>query len=167
MARVVPPPEIIDLDDSSDSDMNFEDFLTPEGEAAIGVGVEGFHFDRNNQGLGPHDRTHVGNPYDYDGTLQEILQVFPDISHDHVQELYSKHIEMRSPYQAETPSQVLIDKILDGDPYPKERDKKKRKFEDRNSDEEEAARWKYADLRDDPEQYQEIAYVSIPTSGFL
>jgi hypothetical protein len=157
MARVGPPPEVIDLDETGDSDMDYADFLTPEGEAAVGVGVEDFHEDPNNPGQETYDTTPITDPHDYLGILQEVLQVFPDISHEHVHDIYKKDIENRSPYQVGSPSQVLIEKILDGTPYPKERDKKKRKYEDRNSEDEEAARWKYADLRDDPEQYQEVA----------
>ena len=66
----------------------------------------------------------------YQHCLKAVVAVFPDISHDHVQQLWDK-----SAWGALIGSDVLhhtlIEKILDGGPYPKEKDRlrelKKRK----------------------------------------
>lgn len=99
----------------------------------------------------------------YETCLAEILEVFPDMSREHVQSLYNDLNHQDGPY-AQTAAQVLIEKVLDGGKYPKEKDRireLKRKRSDRNSDEEEAARWKYADMRDNALEYSKVAYVSL------
>lgn len=95
----------------------------------------------------------------YDACLAEILEVFPDISREYVQSLYNGLSHRNDPY-AQTAAQALIEKILDGGNYPKEKDRikeLKRKRSDRNSDEEEAAHWKYADMRDNALEYSKVA----------
>lgn len=95
----------------------------------------------------------------YDACLAEIIEVFPDISREYVQSLYNNLDHRHGPY-AQTAAQILIEKILDGGNYPREKDRikeLKRKRSDRNSDEEEAARWKYADLRENALEYSKVA----------
>ena len=95
----------------------------------------------------------------YDACLAEIIEVFPDISREYVQSLYNNLDQRHGPY-AQTAAQILIEKVLDGGNYPREKDRikeLKRKRSDRNNDEEEAARWKYADLRDNALEYSKVA----------
>ena len=95
----------------------------------------------------------------YDACLAEIIEVFPDISREHVQALYNKMDHQNGPYTPRA-AQILIEKILDGGNYPKEKDRikeLKRKRSDRHTDEEEAARWKYADMRDNTLEYSKVA----------
>lgn len=161
MSRSV-PPDIIDLeDDSSDEQDVFQDFLTPD---TIGDGVEAFRFSPNPSSSPINGGTRNDNYRSYESCLQEILELFPDISKDHFHELYNKQKENGNPYQ-QLLAQTLIEQILDqnGGQYPKEKDRikeLKRKRNDRNSDEEEAAWWKYADLRDDPMEYAKVAWVN-------
>ena len=57
-------------------------------------------------------------------------------------------------------AQAVIEGILDGGRYPREKERAKelkRKRVDRNSDDEEAARWKHAGLRDDTLEYYKVA----------
>ena len=96
----------------------------------------------------------------YETCLAEILEVFPDISREHVQSLYDNLNHQATTPFAQTAAQVLIERILDGGKYPKEKDRikeLKRKRSDKNSDEEEAARWKYADMRDNALEYSKVA----------
>ena len=95
----------------------------------------------------------------YEQCLTELLEVFPDISRDHVQSLYNG-LDHQNGLHVQTAAQILIDKVLDGGKYPKEKDRikeLKRKRSDKNNDEEEAARWKYADMRDNPSEYSKVA----------
>ena len=97
--------------------------------------------------------------YSYDTCLVELLEVFPDISREYVRSLYNNLNQHDGPY-AQITAQVLIEKILDGGKYPKEKDRikeLKRKRSDKHSDEEEAARWKYADMRDNAMEYSKVA----------
>ena len=95
----------------------------------------------------------------YQSCLHDILEVFPDISHDYVQQLYNKQTESVLP-QEDTVTRTLIDKILDTGAYPKEKDRIRELKRKRNdNDEEEAAKWKYMDLRDNPAEYAKVAYV--------
>ena len=151
-------PNLIDLDDDSDDSFFSQEVVD---ESRIGHGVEGLSISPS-RGRTEHVNGGQRNPpEDYQACLTDMLDVFPDISHEYVQEIYNKHMESRGPYQPESPSQALIEKVLDSGHYPKEKDRRKRKFSERDSDEEEAAKWKYKDLRDDPNQYQTVAYVLI------
>lgn len=149
-------PHLIDLDDDSDGSIFSEEIVD---ESRIGRGVEGLSISPSRGRTEHANGGHRTRPEDYQACLTDILDVFPDISHEYVQEIYNKHMESRGPYQPESPSQALIEKVLDSGHYPKEKDRRKRKFSERDSDEEEAAKWKYKDLRDDPNQYQTVAYV--------
>ena len=155
-----PPRDVIDLlsddeenDDQDESDNSFfENFLNED--------VSGVHISPvPNPTPAPYSsgtRT-VVSPYDK--CLAELLEVFPDISREHVQSLYNSLDDQNGLY-AQTAAQLLIEKVLDGGKYPKEKDRikeLKRKRGDKNSDEEEAARWKYADMRDNALEYSKVA----------
>ena len=60
----------------------------------------------------------------YQKCLEAIIAVFPDISHDHVQQLWDKSA-LGALIETDVLHQTLIEKILDGGPYPKERDRLK------------------------------------------
>lgn len=108
----------------------------------------------------------------YEICLKEILGVFPDISHDHVQTLYSQQAASDTPLvpQEISMAQILIEKILDGCTYPKEKDRMrelKRKRSDKDIDEEETTKWKSTGLRKDPTEYAKIAYVTPDGTTFI
>ena len=90
-------------------------------------------------------------PPDYDSCLIEILELFPDISHDHVKHLYDSETQGSGPHRTQTLLvQYLIDKILDSGKYPKEKDRlkelKRKRYLD--SDEEEWAKLQSAEIGD-------------------
>ena len=155
-----PPRDVIDLlsddeevDGQEESDNSlFENFLDED--------VSGVHIspipNRTPAPYSSETRTAVSP---YERCLAEVLEVFPDISREHVQSLYNSLDDQNGLY-AQTAAQLLIEKILDGSTYPKEKDRikeLKRKRGDKNSDEEEAARWKYADMRDNALEYSKVA----------
>ncbi len=77
----------------------------------------------------------------YQVCLQVIKVVFPDISHDHVQELWDKN-DKRNSIDTERLHQTLIEQILDEGIYPKERDRLKQlKKRDRDSPGAEAGKY--------------------------
>ena len=75
----------------------------------------------------------------YDTCLQEVLEIFPDISLDHVRQLYDA--QLLQPRDGQAIAQHLTTQILDAGKYPKEKDRlkelKRKRFAD--SDEEEVA----------------------------
>ena len=78
----------------------------------------------------------------YGSCLTEILELFPDISHDHVEQLYNANVQdFRGHRTRFSLVQHLIEKILDSGKYPKEKDRlkelKRKRY--RDSDEEELA----------------------------
>lgn len=158
-----PPRDVIDLlseeetDGQEDSDNSFfNSYLNEDVSGGHISPVPSLTPAAHSSGTRP-----VTSPY---GTcLAGLLEVFPDISREHVQSLYNNLNLQDSPF-AQTAAQVLIEKVLDGGKYPKEKDRikeLKRKRSDKNSDEEEAARWKYADLRDNALEYSKVAWVSL------
>ena len=150
-------PTLDDLDEDSDDALYYhligEDDRLEPGVGRLFISPSRAEPEDENFGFRNH-------PDDYERCLKDVLDVFPDISHEHVHAVYNKHMETRNPFEAEPLSQALIEKILDSGHYPKEKERRKRKFSDRDSEEEEAARWKYKHLTDDPTQYQTVAYVS-------
>ena len=129
--------EIIDLDsDTSDED---SPFMGPVASSH----VEPSNLNRRlpapaQQGI---------DPKAYQKCLEAVLAVFPDISHDHVQQLWN-----RSAWGAligsDMLNQTLIERILDEGAYPKEKDRlrelKKRK---RASPEAEAGKFAFCHFR--------------------
>lgn len=163
--------EVVNISDEEDSDGSMYDFGRDDSanDNEIEQDVDAMNIDRPN-GLGSSG---IPTLFDaYETCLNEILEVFPDISHDHVQHIYSRHMESMGPYERQdnTVAQRLVENILDGGNYPKERDRireLKRKRCDRNNDDEEAAKWKYMDLRNDPAEYAKVAYVCPCFMSFL
>ena len=153
------PPEVIDLGSSSDYDSNGADgFITPPMDMSNNNEPSDLgNFSDSDR----RDSMNRGHRSTFDTCLRDILEVFPDISHEHVRDLYNNRDH--NPDHGQTVEQCLIEQILDGGRYPKERERLrelkelKRKREDRNSDDEEAARWKFIDLRDDPLEYAKVA----------
>ncbi len=167
--------EAIELSDGEDDDsFTFDadqEFLandefdrgSPSHNRQAEEDVDPLNYGRPN---GPGSRG-APNPIDsYQACLPEILEVFPDISHDHVQQIYDKDFEAIGPYERHnnTTAQRLIGKILDNGNYPKEKDRireLKRKRSSKNIDEEEAAKWKYMNLRDDSAEYAKVSKVAL------
>ena len=157
--------EVIDISDEDDDGNNgsmydfAQDYLTND----YSLEDDGEVFDiHRHVGLGLSGTT---GPVDgYQSCLRGILELFPDISREYVQQIYDKHTEATGPNERPNSAiaSSLIDKILDTTNYPKEKDRireLKRKREDKSMDEEEAAKWKYMDLRDNPAEYAKVAYV--------
>ena len=94
---------------------------------------------------------------DYDTCLQEIMEIFPDISRDHVQQLYDA--QLLQPRDGQSLAQHLITHILEKGKYPKEKDRlkelKRKRYVD--SDEEEAAQMKDLDRGTLYSQYSHAA----------
>ena len=151
------PRDIIEIKDESDDDQDvrLEDFMTTEELNAILKAPSAPMIDSDQEesnGVNNISRKAVPSPKTmptYEQCLQEILQVFPDISHKHVRNLYE------SPHVAGvvTPGfpgpESLIPLILDGGQYPKERDRlnelKRKRLSELNSDDERALTWKNAE----------------------
>ena len=93
----------------------------------------------------------------YDACLQEVLEIFPDISRDHVQHLYDA--QLLQPRNGQAIAQHLITQILDAGKYPKEKDRlkelKRKRFAD--SDEEEVAYLKNLERNPFDSQYTQVA----------
>ena len=93
----------------------------------------------------------------YDSCLVEILEIFPDISHDFVQGLFDAHTQ--GPADGHAIVQSLIAQILDKGKYPKERDRqkelKRKRFAD--NDEEELAYLKSLERTETDSRYSWLA----------
>lgn len=85
----------------------------------------------------------------FDNVCHEVVEVFPDISLDHVRQLYDAHGLQDNNLDRAGLAQEIILTILDGKTYPKEKDsireKKRKRSQDLDIDEEEAARWRAVD----------------------
>lgn len=100
--------------------------------------------------------------------LAEVLEVFPDISHDHVQQLYNVRSVADQQAQDKTPveriSLEIITQILDGGRYPKEKDHvnelKRKRTQAIDSDEEEEIQWRNAKRELNIAIYNGEAYVT-------
>lgn len=95
-------------------------------------------------------QAHIDERVYYEACLAKVLDVFPDISHDHVRQAYDVELEKNeNGSQRANVSEVLILGILDQKTYPKEKDRinelKRKRSNVLDSDEEEAARWKDLD----------------------
>ena len=99
--------------------------------------------------------------------FEKVLEVFPDICHEHVRLLYNARTRAFGEQQSAAPkddfSQGVIMQILDTGNYPKEKDKKnelKRKRSSRSGSNEEDAEWIAKDrLMSDNLYYSEDMYV--------
>ncbi len=170
-----PDREIIELSDGED-DASFtfdadQDFLANDefdrGSPSHNRQAEGDEETLNHSRADEPGSVGARTPFDdYQVCLHEILEVFPDISHEYVQQVYDKDIEAVGPYgrHHNTMAQKLIGEILDSGKYPKERDRVrelKRKRSDKDVDEEEAAKWKHMDPRDDFAEYAKITKLAL------
>lgn len=94
-------------------------------------------------------------PLSEQGCLTQVLEIFPDISHDHVGQLYRDSVaagELTFDF-----CETLVRKILDGGTYPKEKDKQelKRKRAPSDSENDEIAELQKNDVA--PHRYFELA----------
>ena len=128
------PREVIELDSNS-SDGGFYDLLVPEPFEVI-------------RGATPNnDNGATGNPSgelrSFQNCHARILELFPDISSDHVQQLYDTRMETPLGLHDDLGHELIM-QILDAGKYPKERDRLndlKRKRSPEDSDTEEIAKW--------------------------
>ena len=93
----------------------------------------------NSPGLPHRSNVEVQISPGFGGCLVKILEVFPDISHEHCREIYDA--QMLNPGEGQLIAQTLITHILDKGKYPKEKDRQKELKRKRltNSDDEEIA----------------------------
>ena len=161
--------EIIEIDsDSDDLGPSAEDLLAlDEFENAFdNEQIGGFALPRLDDAYSPAPWTvQVDAPGDYETCLTEVLEVFPDISHEHVRQLYDTRVQsLDHELRRADIAQELILQILDGKAYPKEKDRinelKRKRTEVLSSDEEEAARWKAVERGQEINLYFVEAYVT-------
>ena len=94
----------------------------------------------------------------FESCLEKVLEVFPDVSRDYVRITWDKRCSNNVAGPAGLPTeQRIIEDVLDGGTYPKEKDRIKELKRKRDSPEIEAAKWKFKDLRNDPFEYAEVA----------
>lgn len=142
---------VIDITDSDDDqDARLEDLMTPEElQAAVQRSLE-LDIIPDVPHIPEHDDWNPPSPQNghdpalapYDQCLQKVLEVFPDVSHDFVKNLYDRHPPNTPSPDGIPVSEEIISQILDSVNYPKERDRLielKRKRAD--SDDEKAAKW--------------------------
>ena len=94
--------------------------------------------------------------------LATILELFPDISHEHVRELFDSRKKefvsfRRTKDELATfdPSQVIIEHLLDSGDYPKQKDKKRKRAPSPSDDENKRPKIVYPPLTSD--EYQDSA----------
>lgn len=141
---------VIDITNSDDDqDVRLEDLMTPEElQAAVQRSLEleipDVPLTPEHDDWNPHPPQNGPNPAlaPYDQCLQKVLEVFPDVSHDFVKNLYDRHPPDTPSPDGIPVSEEIISQVLDCVNYPKERDRQnelKRKRAD--SDDEKAAKW--------------------------
>ena len=155
------PKEIIEIDDDSEDPSlasGDEPFFSLNEVDAAFDDEDNFEASIFGDGTDPWtaqssvpDRRNV-----YQTCLNAIIEVFPDICHDHVQQLYDARLEdpetVQPPlrvFAADAVAQEIVMQILDGGgKYPKEKDRikelKRKRSMKLNSDDEEANRWREA-----------------------
>lgn len=157
MSLPVRPHDIIEIMDDSDDDqdVHLEDFMTNEELNNVLHGPIAGTASLNN--LGPEDLrgpslTAVVPPPPmptYEQCLRDVLDVFPDISHEHVKKLYDGRDQLENIAPGVADSETLISRILDGGGYPRERDRlnelKRKRLSEPDEDEERAIEWKNAE----------------------
>lgn len=156
-----PQREIIEIeseDDHGSADeflgLNDEDFLALNGGAEHEFNGE---FNGGQDGSDAIPRPRISHEpsaelieaSSFDKVCHEVVEVFPDISLDHVRQLYDARDLQDNNLGGAGLAQEIILNILDGKTYPKEKDsireKKRKRSQDLDSDEEEAARWRTVD----------------------
>ncbi len=94
--------------------------------------------------------------------LNRVLEIFPDIDHEHVRQLYkTRPVVAEGAPPNDDPSEQLIVKILDAGTYPKEKDRrtelKRKRAASATSSRGETAAWETADRERATAQYSEEA----------
>ena len=147
--------EIIDLgSDSEDPVYPTDDFSPLSGRQADlkndEYGLENSQY-REVPGPTRSQTVQINASTQYESSLSEVLEVFPDISHDHVRQLYGTWIKANGSSdraQEQNVAAELTIQIVDAGEYPKEKDRindlKRKRSQALNSDEEEEVRWKDA-----------------------
>ena len=106
----------------------------------------------------------VDNQLQEDLCLAKILEVFPDISQDHVRTIYQERrmqdFAIRDDRAYYDPSEILIHQIIETPSYPKQRDTKRKRPVSSNVSQEDDEKW---DLDDGPRDnvYLDAAYVHL------
>ncbi|KAL8667136.1 MAG: hypothetical protein Q9168_007337 [Polycauliona sp. 1 TL-2023] len=137
-------PAIIDITDDSgdDQDAGFERFMDPEDLLDIIPDAPPSPPHHERDPLNIIQQAPTQTVARYDQCLRNVLEVFPDVSRDYVQNLYDGHPPNTPPADGIPVFESIISTILDSANYPKERDRQnelKRKRAD--SDGERAAQW--------------------------
>lgn len=174
---MAPPREVIEIEDSSEYED--EDTFAPEllsldnfDHDGLGYGVDPaycrFGDDRDariSQNSTPD--LSAQQPPSFEDCLGRVVEVYPDICHDHVRRLYDTQVLAFVPQAVVSPqdqiSQLLIVQILDDDKYPKESDRRKELKRKRctalDSDEDDAATWTAVERAAYPDEYSKQALV--------
>ena len=182
MQNLPVPREIIEIeDDSTDEDDAWRHFVTLEDDDALA------YLPQNSTDIEtpPLDAAlssalvspSLDNPYSpvtdpeilYLLYFEKVLEVFPDICHEHIRLLYNARTRAFGEQQSAAPqddiSQGVIMQILDTGKYPKEKDKKKELKRKRSSGaagDEDDAEWTAQDRpKPDNTHYSEDMYVNL------
>ena len=127
--------EVIEIDSSSDD----------EGYQLIDLDNE---HDAHAKADDPHQNASSDPSNHYDACFRSVLELFPDISHDHIRNLYDEKIQSTHGVEPDSLIPLLLDSILNGGSYPKEKDRLRalkdlqRKGDADRAEDDEAARWK-------------------------
>ena len=174
---MAPPREVIEIEDSSEYEdedefcselLNLDDF----DNDGIGYEVDPAYYRFGDHRDAPIRQNSIPDlsaqqPPSFQDCLGRVVEVFPDICHDHVRRLYDTQVLAFVPQTTISPqdqiSQLLIVQILDADKYPKERDRRKELKRKRSialdSDEEDAATWTAVERAAYPDEYSKQALV--------
>lgn len=166
---------VIDLDDSSDEEEAYGTPLTGssyrESEARLAADEDA----EDHQSLAFRDSEPLmafDDDFTFEGAseppdpeqacLEKVLEVFPDIDHEHVRQMYqARPLVAQGGALNGSPSEELILKILDGGVYPKEKERrnelKRKRAASAGSSEGETAAWEAADREKASGHYSEEA----------
>ncbi|SLM40238.1 hypothetical protein LPUS_10983 [Lasallia pustulata] len=172
---MAPSREVIEIEDSSEYDdedafspelLNLDDFDNGE----LGYGVDPAYYGFGDNGDAPIRQNFVPDlptqqAPSFEECLGRVVEVYPDICHDHIRQLYDTQVLAFVPQAGLSPqdqiSQLLILQILDTDKYPKESDRRKELKRKRSvtldSDEEDAATWTAVERAAYPDEYSKQA----------
>lgn len=171
-------PVVIDLDDSSDEEGIYGTPLTGSFEES-GSRLVADEDAQNHQPLAFRDAEDdaedlvafdddftfeeaVEPPDPEQACLEKVLEVFPDIDHEHVRQLYeARPLVPEGSAHIEIAYEELILKILDGGIYPKEKERrnelKRKRATSARSNEVETAAWEAADRERASGHYSDAA----------
>ena len=145
--------EIVELNDSDNeteikSKVILEDFLTNE---ELDIARNTINEISSSATASPLQHQHLPPdlPLSYNECLGRLLEVFPDISHDHAKSLYEARRAPNADLQYDLGrdlAQGLIMQVLDSGDYPKERERlnelKRKRSTVTTSDDERVAKWR-------------------------